>query len=269
MDAAITSLQNPRFKSALALHRSRDRKRQNRILVHGEREIRRMVASDIKLDELFVSDRMADQSRSNDLADSFRNRGGEVVGVADALLGKLSYGDRSDGIVATAHRPQTDLARLPDRHSDLVVVLESIEKPGNVGAVIRTAVAAGCSTLILSDPVTDLFHPNSIRASLGHCFTIAAATASSSETLQWLSEHGFHIFASRVDARQSFFESDFSGRAAVVLGSEADGLSNAWHGEEVIPVRVPMSGAVDSLNISVTAGIILYEAARQRGMPST
>jgi TrmH family RNA methyltransferase len=147
----------------------------------------------------------------------------------------------------------------------LVAVLEGIEKPGNVGAVLRSADAAGLSAVIVAAPRTDLYNPNAIRASLGTIFTMRVCEAASSEALAWLRQRKFTILAARVDGSVSYTEADYRGPTAIVLGSEAEGLSPMWTGDDIAAVRLPMLGAADSLNISATAAVLFYEAMRQRG----
>jgi TrmH family RNA methyltransferase len=156
---------------------------------------------------------------------------------------------------------------LPD--DTLVIVLEGVEKPGNVGAVLRSADGAGADALIAADPRTDLFNPNVIRASAGTVFSLPLAAASSRATLDWLRDRGMRIVAARVDAADIYTDADLSGPLAIVLGAEAEGLSEAWSGPDVQAVRLPMLGIADSLNVSVSAAILLYEARRQRGLPGT
>jgi TrmH family RNA methyltransferase len=142
--------------------------------------------------------------------------------------------------------------------------LEGVEKPGNVGAVLRTADAAGLSAVILADARTDLYNPNAIRASLGTIFTLPVCETTSGKLQNWLRQNGFRIVAARVDAAVPYTEVDYRGPTAILLGSEAVGLSPLWTGEGVTAVRLPMLGAADSLNVSVTAAVLFYEALRQR-----
>ncbi|HVW38824.1 MAG TPA: TrmH family RNA methyltransferase, partial [Pirellulales bacterium] len=139
-----------------------------------------------------------------------------------------------------------------------------IEKPGNLGAVLRSADAAGLSAVIAAGHGVDLYSPNVIRASLGTIFTLPVAAATAEETLQWLAARSFRVFAARVDAAQFYTDVSYAGAAAIVLGSEAEGLTSAWRGENVTPIKLPMCGAADSLNISAAAAILFYEALRQR-----
>ena len=148
-----------------------------------------------------------------------------------------------------------------------MVVLEGVEKPGNLGAVLRTADAAAVDAVIAADPRTDLFNPNAIRASLGTIFTVPVAAGTSAAVREGLVARGVRLLTARVDAETLYTDVDLRGSVAVVLGSEADGLSGAWSGSGVLPVRLPMLGVADSLNVSITAAILLYEARRQRELP--
>jgi len=176
----------------------------------------------------------------------------------------LAFGGRSEGVVAVALTPRHTLDELKLPDVPLVCVLEGVEKPGNVGAVLRSADGAGLDAVVVADPRTDLYNPNTIRASLGTVFTMPLVAAGTLETLDWLRRHNLAVIAARVDGAVPYTEVDFRGPAAIVLGSEAEGLSSAWSGDEITAVRLPMLGAADSLNVSATAAILFYEARRQR-----
>jgi TrmH family RNA methyltransferase len=167
-------------------------------------------------------------------------------------------------MVAVVRTPPTDLARLAPGEESLVVVVEAVEKPGNLGAILRTADGAGVDAVIAADPRTDLFNPNAIRASLGTVFTRPVAAAPTAEVLAWLADRGIRPVAARVDAERPYTDADLRGPVALVLGSEAEGLREAWDDAGVEPVRIPMHGTADSLNVSVAAAVLLYEAVRQR-----
>jgi TrmH family RNA methyltransferase len=177
---------------------------------------------------------------------------------------RLCFGERAEGLLAvgvTPPRPLDEL-KLPER--PLVAVLEGIEKPGNVGAILRSADGAGVDAMIVADPATDLFNPHAIRASLGTVFTVPTAAASSAEAAAWLRARRLPIFAARVEAAVPYAQVDFCRGAAIVLGSEAAGLSGVWSGTDVTAVSLPMRGAADSLNVSAAAAVLFYEALRQR-----
>jgi TrmH family RNA methyltransferase len=182
------------------------------------------------------------------------------------VLERLAYGDRSEGVVATIAVPDLSLEALVLPADPLVVVLEGVEKPGNLGAVLRSADGAGADAVIVADPRTDLFNPNAVRASLGTIFTVPVAAAPSTDVRRHLASEGLRILAARVDGSQAYTKVDMRGPLAIVLGSEAGGLTGAWTGEDVVPVRLPMLGVADSLNVSIAAAVLLYEARRQRGI---
>ena len=184
--------------------------------------------------------------------------------VAAAVFEKLAFGDRAEGVLAVAKMPERALADLALPANPLVAVLEGTEKPGNIGAVLRSADAAGVSALIVADAQTDLFNPNTIRASLGAVFTVPVCCAAAAEVRDWLVEQRLGIFAARVDAKTLYTDADFNQPAAIVLGSEAEGLSSIWSGPNITSIRLPMRGRSDSLNVSATAAVLFYEALRQR-----
>ena len=255
----ITSPQNPRVKDAVRLRDRRHREKQGRILIDGARELRRAVAAGVKLLETFVC---APACRC----------GGEVLEVSRPVFEKLAFGQRAEGLLSVAEMPRPTLTEIGNSRgltapgaAPLIAILECIEKPGNVGAVLRSADAAGVAAVIVADPRTDLYNPNTIRASLGTIFTMPVCEAASGEVLAWLRQRKVRIFAARVDGAVPYTEVDYRGPTAIVLGSEADGLSPIWTGDDVSAVRLPMLGAADSLNVSVAAAVLFYEALRQRG----
>ena len=188
----------------------------------------------------------------------------ELVAVGPRVMEKLAYGNRVEGVVAVAGTPRRGLADLPLAADALVAVVEGIEKPGNLGAILRTADAAGIAAMIVADGGTDLYNPNAIRASLGAIFTVPVCEATSDQTLAWLRASGFRILAARVGAQLEYSQADYRGRTAIVLGSEAHGLGSHWQGPDITPVSLPMLGRVDSLNLSAAAAVLFYEALRQR-----
>lgn len=260
----ITSLQNPRVKQAVQLRDRKGRTQQQRIIIDGVREIARAVAGDVKLDEVYVCAELCRSDEARALLATLNAGAGPRYDVSPNVFAKLAYGERQEGIIAIAHTPERKLEALTLPERPLVAVLEGIEKPGNVGAVLRSADAAGVSALIVADGGTDLYNPNAIRASLGAIFTVPVCAATSEETLAWLRSKGLRIFAACVDAVERFDRVDYRGQTAIVLGSEASGLTDTWHAADIMPITLPMLGVVDSLNVSVTAGILFYEALRQR-----
>ena len=252
----ITSLQNVRVKDAVRLRDGRHRQKQGRILIEGRRELNRAVAVGVNILELFVCEPPDEELPECDA---------EIISVSKPVFEKLSFGSRGEGILGVAEmpRPKLDDAKLPD--APLVVVLEGVEKPGNVGAVLRSADAAGVSALIVADAGTDLFNPNTIRASLGAIFTVPTFAATATETLDWLRRRNLKIFAARVDGSIPYTQADYRGGCALVLGAEATGLTPTWTSDATTAIQLPMLGEVDSLNVSATAAVLFYEALRQRG----
>lgn len=260
----ITSLDNPRIKAALRLREGRQRRKQGRFLIDGLREIQRAVTADINLIEVYFCEERCRQSQRAALDSMWDGFKSEPIEVSPEVFEKLAFGDRAEGIIAVAETPEWKLDGLDLPETPLVAVIVGIEKPGNVGAVLRSADAAGVDAVIVVDGGTDLFNPNTIRASLGTIFTQPVREATTEETLAWLRRHELAIFAARVDGSVPYTEVDYRRSAAIVLGSEAKGLDEAWLGEDVTAVALPMRGQADSLNISATAAVLFYEALRQR-----
>jgi TrmH family RNA methyltransferase len=260
----ITSLQNPRVKATARLRDRRHRQVQGRILIDGTREILRGLEGGLRLIEVFVCKDLCRDPLCGPLLHRLMEAGAEILEVAPPVFERLAFGHRAEGLLAVAEMPSARLAGLALRGDPLVAVLERVEKPGNAGAVLRTADAAGVSALIVADARTDLYNPNVIRASLGTIFTLPVAQATTEETLSWLRSRRLTIYAARVDAAMPYTAADFRGPAAIVLGSEAEGLTPAWSGAEIQAVSLPMLGAADSLNVSATAAVLFYEALRQR-----
>lgn len=261
----ITSLQNPKIKSVIRLREGRGRRRQGRMLIDGIREIRRAWEAGVAIVEVYFCAKDCDRSSAAELlVDQLAGTGVVMFEVTRPVLEKLAFGERSEGLVAVAVPPDLALDRLVLPTEALVAVLEGIEKPGNVGAVLRSADAAGVAAVIVADEGTDLFNPNAIRASLGAIFTVPVAAASGQEVLNWLRCQGFSIHAAWLDGTEDYSRVPYRGRSAVVLGSEAHGLSDLWRGGGITRVRLPMCGVVDSLNVSAAAAVLFYEALRQK-----
>jgi TrmH family RNA methyltransferase len=264
----ITSPHNPRVKAAFRLRNGRQRQKQERIVIDGGREIARALAADVRLVEVFHCPALA-QSEACRAALALATRARvEVLEVTPQLFARLAYGERAEGLVAVAETPRRSLTQLSLAEHPLVAVLEGVEKPGNMGAVLRSADAAGVSAVVVAGGRTDLYNPNVIRASLGTIFTLPVCEATAAETLAWLETNGLAIFAARVEGAVPYTSADFTGPAAIVLGSEASGLSALWTnaggGAAATAISLPMLGAADSLNLSTAAAVLFYEALRQR-----
>jgi len=265
----IESPANPRIKAALRLRERRERDETGLTLVDGGREALRAMESGVTVETAFVSPPLLSSTEARrvfeKLDQSFGPYGASIdlVEVGERAFERLAYGDRADGVVLVVRQPRTGLADLELPADPLVVVTEDVEKPGNVGAILRSADAVGAAAVI-AVAGTDLFNPNVIRASVGTVFSVPVATGSADEVAAWLRARGLRIVASRVDADRLHVDADLRGAVALVLGSEASGLSEAWRASDVEAIRLPMAGAADSLNVSAAAAVLLYEAWRQR-----
>jgi RNA methyltransferase, TrmH family len=261
----LTSTANPRVAAALALRDRRGRDRAGLTLVDGAREVRRAIEAGVEVVEAFVCEPQLAGPDARAAFDALRALGVDIRPVTEAVLAKIAFGERAEGLVAVVRIPPTDLARLAIVEDALVVVVEGVEKPGNLGAVLRSADGAGADAVIAASPRTDVYNPNTIRASAGTAFALPLGAAPTPEVLAWLRNGGFRIVAARVDGATSYLDIDLTGRVAIALGTEADGLSETWTGDDIVAARLPMLGVADSLNVSVTAAVLLYEARRQRG----
>ena len=266
---AIDSPANPRLRAAIALRERRERDATGLTLVDGGREARRAIEAGVEVESAFVCPPLLTSAEAREAVNALARAKGrrELVAVSERAFQKLAYGDRSDGLVLVV-RPRVrrlEELQLPD--APLVVVTEDVEKPGNVGAILRSADGAGADAVIAAGG-TDLFNPNVIRASVGTVFSMPVVAAPVAAVVTWLRGRGLGIVATRVDAPTLHADADLRGPIALVLGSEADGLSDAWLGDDVRSVRLPMEGVADSLNVSAAAAILLYEAWRQRRGPA-
>jgi TrmH family RNA methyltransferase len=268
MSDLITSLQNRRVKDAVRLRERRGRQQQDRLIIDGVRELRRAMEGGVELEAVFWCESACSGDDARTVLEAARAGGAELLEVTDDVFAKVAFGDRAEGLVGVARTPHRKLAALraalPER--PLVAVLERVEKPGNVGAVVRSADGAGISAVILADAVTDLYNPNAIRASLGTIFTLPVCSTTGCEAFAWLRNQGLQVIATRVDGAVPYTDIDYTEPTAIVLGSEAAGLSTTWRGEGVTAAQLPMLGKADSLNVSATAAVLFYEAWRQRAI---
>jgi TrmH family RNA methyltransferase len=249
-------------KEAARLRDSRARSKQGRIVVDGAREIDRALDANVEALEAFVCPELCQTEERHRAAHRLVEAAERAYQVTPEVFTKLAFGERAEGAVMVARRPQRSLNDLSLSEPPLIAVLEGVEKPGNVGAVVRSADGAGVSALLTigGDP----YAPQAIRASLGAVFSLPVCEAANHEALSWLMIRRISIFAALVEGAIRYDQADFRGPAAVVLGSEAHGLSEAWRSAVVQAVRIPMRGKADSLNVSAAAAVLLYEANRQR-----
>ena len=263
----LTSTGNPRVKAVAKLRDRRERDRTGLTIVDGAREVRRALEAGATVDEAFVCTALLQGEDARAALDALESRTIPVQTTSATVFEKLAFGDRAEGILAIVRVPSTTLDDLHLPSDPLVVVLEAVEKPGNLGAALRSVDGAGADALIVASGRTDPFNPNVIRASAGTVFNVPLATAEADEVIAWLRGLGIRIVAAQVGASVAYTDADLRGSVAIALGSEADGLTAAWDGEDIEAVSLPMHGIADSLNVSVTAAVLLYEARRQRGRP--
>ena len=260
----ITSTANPRVRDAVALRDRRDRDATGLTLVDGAREVRRALDAGVEATEAFVCESLVGGADARAALDAITERQIPVSSVSETVLAKLAFGGRAEGLVLVVRSPMRTLADLEPGPDPLLLVIEGVEKPGNIGAVLRSADGAGVAAVIAASPRTDVFNPNAIRASAGTIFALPVASAPSADVLVWLRDHGIRIVTARVGAATPYTEADLTGPLAIVLGTEADGLTDTWSGPDVEPCGIPMAGVADSLNVSISAAVLAYEARRQR-----
>ena len=264
----LTSFANPRVKAAGALRDRRQRDRTGLTLIDGARELRRALEAGVTVVEAFVCEPLLAGPDARAAFDRLRANGTTLHTTSEPVFAKLAFGERAEGIVAVVRIPTTRLDDLVLPPVPLVVVIEGVEKPGNVGALLRSADGAGVDAVVVASPRTDLFNPNAIRASAGTIFSVPLAVAATADVIAWLRARSIRIVAAQVEAERLYTATNLRGPVAIVVGAEDDGLTDAWTGPEVDAVRLPMLGVADSLNVSVSGAVLLYEARRQRGLPT-
>ena len=254
----ISSLQNQKIKQLVLLQqKSSERKRSGLFVVEGLRELRHCVSKGYEIDSLFFCSALLGESIDDLLVASSYE-------VTEQVYGKIAYRDSTEGVVAVMRMRHTALEDLQLSDRPLLVVLESVEKPGNLGAVLRSADAAGADAVIVCDPLTDLYNPNLIRASIGALFTVPTVAVSSEACIRFLKERGIRILTAQLQDSELYYDTDMTCGTAIVMGTEATGLTNQWREAADAHIRIPMLGQLDSLNVSVSAAILLFEAVRQR-----
>ena len=279
----ISSLQNPRIKQLVKLRDRRPRDEAGVFLVEGYREIRRALEKKVALTELYFSPEWFLGENEPALIEQARMAGAQVFELTKDTFAKVAYRERPDGLLAVAPQWKKTLADLeevigrglsptgsdnvggkPQPTSPFLLVVEAIEKPGNLGTILRSADAAGCDAVIVCDPVTDIFNPNVVRASTGVLFSVPLVVAESAAVHAWLKGKKIRTIATTPAAETLYTSADLRGPLAVVMGSEQFGLSEFWLKNADLPVRIPMAGQADSLNVAMATIITLFEAVRQR-----
>ncbi len=263
----ITSLQNPRLKQLVKLRDRRPRDESGTFLVEGYREIRRALEKGIRFQELYFSPEWFLGENEPELIKKAEASGALLFELSKEAFAKAAYRERPDGLLGVAPQWQRTLDSLTLPENPFILVIEAIEKPGNLGTILRSADAAGCDAVIVCDPVTDLFNPNVVRASTGVLFSVACVVDESQRVHAWLKARGIRSIATTPAATALYSDSDLTGPLAIVMGSEQYGLSDFWLRAADLPVRIPMAGQADSLNVAMATLITLFEAVRQRATP--
>lgn len=268
----VTSAQNPKIKELLALQeKSRLRREKNLFVVEGKRELGHCMDAGHLVRTLFTCPEICSEQDIEEISEKILVQGPlpgqcepSLIEIPAALYEKVAYRGSTEGLIAeTVIRP-FGLQDLTVGENPLIVVLESVEKPGNLGAVLRSADSAGADAVIVCDPLTDLYNPNLIRASIGAVFSVPTVTAGSQETIDWLKARNIRILTAQLQDSGLYYDTDMTAGTAIVMGTESTGLTDIWRKNADRHIRIPMLGKLDSLNVSVSAAILLYEAVRQR-----
>lgn len=263
----VTSVQNPKIKDLLSLQeKSRMRRQKGLFVVEGRRELMHCLTAGYVPSHLFICGEILLPEEMNEIV-SLSEKANPSVGITQVnsyIYDKIAYRGGTEGVIAEMKSVERKLSDLKLSPSPLIAVLEGVEKPGNLGAVLRSADAAGADAVIICDPLTDIWNPNLIRASLGAVFSRQVAVASSEETIAFLKEKGIRIFTAQLQDSSVYYSTDFKGPTAIVMGTESTGLSSQWREAASGHIMIPMLGQLDSLNVSVSAAILLFEAVRQR-----
>lgn len=262
-DPQITSPSNPRIKQLVGLRRRRAREASGSTLVEGTEELALALEAGVRPQVVLHCPELM-HAAGPPVVERARSAGAEVVQLSRAAFEKAAYREGPDGVLALVPAPGTGLDDVELGADPLVLVCEGVEKPGNLGAMLRTADAAGVDLVVAADPVTDWGNPNVVRASKGTVFSVPVATATAEQTWPWLRRHGVRVVATTPDTDTLHTAADLAGGLAVAVGTEKHGLSEAALAAADTRVRIPMSGRVNSLNVATSAAIVVYEALRQR-----
>lgn len=254
-DNYISSVQNTRIKHVVQLQqKSSERRETGLFVVEGRRELMHCVNAGFEVDSVYYCQALGECPVAHE----------RCYEVSREVYEKIAYRDSTEGVVAVVKSRRRTLQDLDLPEKPLIVVLESVEKPGNLGAVLRSADASGVDAVIVCDPLTDLYNPNLIRSSIGAVFTVPVVACSSEECIAFLKSKGVNILTAQLQDSQSYYNIDMRCATAIVMGTESTGLTDQWRQAADAHIRIPMKGALDSLNVSVSAAILMFEALRQR-----
>ncbi len=262
----ITSSSNPRLKGIRRLRRCSPREGGDVFLVEGYRQLVSALEAGARVSQLYVSPELYLGNSDAELVSVAERRGAVVTELSAAAFESISRQVRADGITAVVERWPTTFGALPLGPRPLLLVAETVERPGNLGTIIRTACGAGADALVVCDGATDAFHPEAVRGSAGTVFKLPIAESETPAAISWLCERRIRIVVATPDARRTHWDADFTGSTAVVVGNERYGVTRRWLEVADETVRIPMPGPADSLNVAVAAGVVLFEAAYQRSL---
>lgn len=260
----ITSLQNTQVKHIVKLRTRSHRDEHGVLVIEGLRPLRRALAADWRIDELYCCSALFADEQAGALRDDCAAAGIKVIECSEPVFRKIAYRARPEGVLALAEQAGLSLSELTVGPAPLLLIVEGVEKPGNLGSMLRIADGAAVEAVILCDGATDINNPNVVRSSAGALFSVPVVEASSSETLDWLKERGVRSLAAVPDAESEYTQINLDGGLAIVVGAEKPGLSDFWLQSADLRARIPMLGQGDSLNVSISAAVLLYEAVRQR-----
>lgn len=264
MIETITSAKNPKVRDAIKLSDRRQRDLTGLMLIEGVKELALAIKGGIRINRLFYCEDLFKGSEEDIILKAAAAQSAELIPVSTHVFEKLAYREDSFGLIAVAKQPIKTLSDIPLKKSPLIIVVEGVEKPGNLGAILRSADAAGVDCVVVSGKSTDIYNPNVVRASIGTVFTVPVVKATVPESIDWLREKGIKTIATSPHAELEYFDADLGGPCAIVMGSEHEGLSESWLEKADSLVRIPMMGLADSLNLAMSTTIMLYEAIRQR-----
>lgn len=262
----ITSAQNPKIKKLLLLQqKSSERRKEGLFIVEGVRELGHCMDAGFEIDSVFCTANLhsSDDKDAQQLLTRLPSTT-RCFELTNDLYSKVAYRGSTEGIIAEVKVRERSLDTLKLSANPLIVVLESVEKPGNLGAILRSADAAGADAVIVCDPLTDIYNPNLIRSSIGAIFTVPCVACSSEECIAFLKQKGIRILTAQLQDSTVYYGTDMTLPTAIIMGTEATGLTQQWRKASDAHIRIPMLGRLDSLNVSVSAAILLYEAVRQR-----
>lgn len=260
----IVSFKNESIKKVISLRERKARDQEGLTIIDGVREFQMAAKAGVAVDEFYFCPDLVNKTDLPSLLKIVEKQKVRMLEVSPGVFEKINFGDRAEGIAAVARQPRRNWNDIKLSKSPLLVIVEAVEKPGNLGAILRTCDAAGVDGLIVCDGRTDVYNPNVIRSSLGAVFTVPVVVSTNQDALSFLRKNAVKTTGTFPDAKISFWEPDLKSSAAVLLGSEQNGLSEFWRKNADEHIQVPMQGAVNSLNVSITAALVIYEAMRQR-----